>query len=196
MFYPHVKPKGRRSFAAALDDFRKDSADWFDGTVIAVDRRMAKCGSLLHSAQAAAAHDPAAHLGAIAELSADHTALKNLRQDLLSAASGRETKYVPPSRRTAGKSQLAPEDRRWVTLESAKFFSSQEDAHHDVAEMAERARRHAAEVTSALPPARARSITAAFEEAVAGQARLTPKPRTASRKRPIFTDFPDSQMFL
>ena len=195
MFYPHAKPKGRRSFTAALDDFRKDSADWFDGTLDAVDRRMAKCGTLLHSAQAAAASDPVPHLAAIAELSADHTALKNLRQDLLNGASDRTTKYAPPSHRTAGRTQLAPEDRRWVTLKSADFFSSQEDARHDVAEMAERARRYAAEATSALPPARARAVTAAFEEAVAGQARLTPRPRTAS-KRPVFTDFPDSQMFL
>lgn len=199
MFRTYAESRGHaapRSFTAALADFRKDSADWFDGSLGAVDRRMAKCGSLLHSAQAAAAIDPAAHLAAIAELSADHIALKNLRRDLLSGASDLTTKYVPPSRRTAGRTHLSSEDRRWVTLESANFFSSQEDARHDVAEMAERARRHAAEATSALPPARARAITAAFEEAVAGQARLTPRPRTASRKRPVFTDFPDSQMFL
>lgn len=199
MFRTYAESRGQtapRSFTAALTDFRKDSADWFDGSLGAVDRRMAKCGSLLHSAQASAANDPATHLAAIAELSADYAALKNLRRDLLSGASDLAAKYAPPSRRTAGRTQLAPQDRRWVMLESANFFSSQENAHHDVAEMAERARRYAAEATSAMAPARARAITAAFEEAVAGQARLTPRPRTASRNRPVFTDFPDSQMFL
>jgi hypothetical protein len=196
MFRTYAESRGLttpRTFTAALADFRKGSADWFDGSLGSVDQRMSKCSKLLHNAQTAAASDPVAHLAAIAELSADHTALKNLREDLLTGASGREAGYTPPGQRLAKR--LVSEDRRWVTLEGAKFFAAQEDARHDVNEMAERARRHAEVATSGLPAGRARLLTAAFEEAVATQARLTPRPRTASR-RPVFTAFPDSQMFL
>ena len=195
MFRSYAESRGLtkpRTFTAALSDFRKDSDSWFDGSVGSVDRRLARCARLLHDAESAAGEDPAKHLAVIAELSADRTALKNLRTDLLNGANQWETRYAP--RTAARKQDLTNAERRWVTLESARFYAEQADARHDVTEMAERARRHAEVATSTLGR-RASLVTAAFEQAVAGHARLTPKPRTAARK-PVFTAFPDSQLFL
>lgn len=192
MFSKYAESRGLtapRTFTAALADFRKKGDEWFDGTVEAVDQRLARCNKLLHVAHTKAAEDPASQLQVIAELSADRTALKNLRADLTSGATDRDTGYVPP--RVAAT--LTPEERRWVTLESAKFVAEHETVRHDTAEMAERARRHAEVATSAMN--RPQVLTAAFEREVATIARLTPR-RTASRKGPVFTDFPDSQMFL
>lgn len=201
MFRTYAQSRGltsARTFTATLTEFRQKSDSWFDGTVESVDRRLSRCSKLLHVAQSSAGEDPAAHLAVIAELSTDHTALKKLREDLLTGASGREAGYTPPGRRLASRAvsePLSSQERRWVVLESARFHAAQDDALHDVAEMAERARRHAEVVTSGLFPDRSRVVTAAFEQAVAGHARRTPRPRTAAR-RPAFTDFPDSQLFL
>lgn len=192
MFRNYAESRGLdkpRTFTAALSDFRTASDSWFDGSIAAVDRRLASCTKLLHSAQSAAGDDPAAHLQVIAELSADRTALKELREDLVSGASARHASYAPPP-----APELSPAERRWVVLESAKFYAEQDDARHDVAELGQRARHYAELATSASP--RSRQISAAFEREVATIARMTPRPRTASRKRPVFTDFPDSQLFL
>lgn len=195
MFRTYAASRGLdkpRTFTAALQDFRDGSDNWFDGTPGSVDRRLARCASLLHAAEQASGDDPASHLMVIAELKSDHTALKELRADLLSGASSRMASYSPPG---ITPDKLSPGDRRWVTLEAARFHNEQ-DRPYDVAEMAERARRYAEKVTSTLPASHARVLTAAFEQMVATRARLTPRPRTASRKRPVFTGFDDSQLFL
>jgi hypothetical protein len=193
MFRTYTESRGLtapRTFTAALSEFRKESDGWFDGTIEAVDRRMARVSKLLHIAHTKAAEDPASQLEVIAELSADRTALKSLREDLTTGAASRDTGYAPPKIATT----LTPGERRWVTLESAKFVADHEDARHNVAEMAERARRHAEVATSAMD--RPRVLTAAFEREVATIVRMTPRPRTASKERPVFADFPDSQLFL
>jgi len=190
MFRTYAESRGLttpRTFTAAIAEFRKDADSWFDGTVGSVDRRMSRCSKLLHAAEKSAASDPAAQLQVLAELNTDRIALKELRADLLSGAAERITDYRAP-----GPIKLSATERRWVILESAKFHAEQENSHN-VAEMAERARRYAQNVTSASP--RSRELIAAFEAAVAGHAKQAPRPRTASR-RPVFTDFPDSQMFL
>ena len=194
MFRTYAESRGLtkpRTFTAALQEFRDQSDGWFDGTPGSVDRRLAQCTKLLHTAQTAAGEDPARHLAVIAELSTDHTALRELRLDLLGEAATRAARYTPPG---VGVEKLSAEDRRWVVLEAAKFHA-ETDNSSDVEERAERARRHAERVTSTLGPARSRVLTAAFEHAVAVRARLTPRPRTAA-KRPVFTAFPDSQLFL
>lgn len=192
MFRTYAESRGLtapRTFTAAVSEFRKEADGWFDGTVEAVDRRLARCNKLLHIAHTKAAEDPASQLQVIAELTEDRRALTALRQDLTTGAADRDTGYTPP--RAAA---LSAAERRWVTLEGAKFVAEHQDARHDVAEMAERARRHAQVATSTMD--RPRVLTAAFEREVATIVRMTPKPRTASRKRPVFTDFPDSQLFL
>jgi hypothetical protein len=192
MFRTYAESRGLdtpRTFTAALSEFRQESDSWFDGSPGSVDRRLSKCAKLLHQAETAAAGDPASQLTVIAELSADRTALKELRADLLSGANTRDPGYIPP--RIAA---LTDRERRWVTLESAKFFADNEDAQRHTAEIAERARRHAEIATSASP--RSRVLTAAFEAAVAGHSRALPTLRVARRKRPVFTGFHDSQMFL
>lgn len=192
MFRTYAESRGLtapRTFTAAVSEFRREADGWFDGTVEAVDRRLARCTKLLHVAHSKAAEDPASTLQVIAELTEDRRALTALRQDLTTGAADRDTGYTPP--KTAA---LSAEERRWVTLESAKFVAEHEDARHNVAEMAERARRHAQVATSTMD--RPRVLTAAFEREVATIVRMTPEPRIASRKRPVFTDFPDSQLFL
>jgi len=199
MFRSYVESRGLtkpRTLTAALQNFRKDSDNWFDGSVESVDRRMSRCSKLLHNAQSAAQDDPVAHLTVIAELSADHTALKNLREDLLTGASGREAGYTPSGRRLAKRiaHSLSPQERRWVALESTRFHAAQDDARANVTEMAARARHHAHTAASVFGH-RSAAVTDAFEFAVAELARHMPRPRTAAR-RPVFTDFPDSQLFL
>lgn len=194
MFRTYAESRGLtkpRTFTAALQEFRDHSDGWFDGSPGSVDRRLAECTKLLHVAQTAAGEDPARHLEVIAELTSDHKVLKELRSDLLSGAATRTARYAPPG---IGVQKLSAEDRRWVVLEAAKFHAENNNSS-DVEEMAERARRHAERVTSTLGSARSRVLCAAFEHAVAVRARLTPKPRTAA-KRPVFTAFPDSQLFL
>lgn len=193
MFRTYAESRGLtnpRTFTAALDNFRKSADSWFDGSVEAVDQRLARVNKLLHVAHNKAAEDPAGQLEVIAELSADRTALKSLREDLTSGAADRTTGYVPPK----VAATLTPAERRWIALESAKFIAEHEDVRYDVAEMGERARRYAEVVTSTMD--RPREMTAAFEREVATIVRMTPRPRTASRPKPVFTDFPDSQMFL
>lgn len=74
--------------------------------------------------------------------------------------------------------------RRWLTLEAARFARENIDAIHDAGELAERGRRYAA----TLRP----DLAEHFAAEVASHAR--PRPRVASA--PVFTEFPDSAMFL
>lgn len=192
MFRKYVESRGLnkpRTFTAALGEFRQKSDDWFDGTPGSVDRRLAACTKLLHTAQTAAGQDPASQLQVIAELTADRTALKNLRDDLLSGAASRQPVRRVASTKTAALTRLSSTERRWVILESAKFHGEQTDARSDIAEMMERARHYAQARTGSA------TVIAAFEEAVADHARRTPRPKVAARKQ-VFTDFPDSQLFL
>lgn len=191
MFRNYAESRGLnkpRTFTASVSEFRKGSDSWFDGSIESVDQRLARVNKLLHTAHTHAAENPADYLAVIAELTTDRTALKELREDLVSGAATRDTGYQAP--RVAA---LSSEERRWVTLEAARFIAEQDD-RHNVAEMAERARRHAEIATSTME--RPREVTAAFEAAVAKHALNAPRPRTAARTRPVFTGFHDSQMFL
>jgi hypothetical protein len=73
---------------------------------------------------------------------------------------------------------------RWVVLEAAAFVRENSDAIYDRGELTERARRHAAVISP--------SLVEPFAAEVASYVR--PRPKTASA--PVFTDFPDSSMFL
>lgn len=64
---------------------------------------------------------------------------------------------------------LAPEDRRFVTLESSKFLADNTDTY-DVRELATRAEHFAQRATSTYIPDRSRAITSAFVGTVAALA--------------------------
>lgn len=73
-------------------------------------------------------------------------------------------------------------DRRWVTLESAKFVAANGDCLDDSTELATRAHNHAAVHTSTYTGPRSRAVTAAFVEQVVDLGRKTYRPpvRTAA----------------
>lgn len=74
-------------------------------------------------------------------------------------------------------------DRRWVTLESAKFVAANRDALDDSTELAIRAHNHAALKTSTFTGQRSAAVCAAFVEEVVDLGRKTyrpPAPRTAA----------------
>ena len=75
------------SFDRALATYTKVAESWFDGTVQSVDRRLAQCDRLLHTARATVARmtisDSNRYLAAAERLSDDRRVLEGLRDDLL-----------------------------------------------------------------------------------------------------------------
>lgn len=88
------------SFDRALSAYTKTAESWFDGTVQSVDRRLAQCDRLLHTARATVARmtisDSNRYLAAAERLSDDRRVLEGLRDDLLTGASNREDVTGPP----------------------------------------------------------------------------------------------------
>jgi hypothetical protein len=99
----------------------------------------------------------------------------------------------PISRALGGS--LAGSDRRWVTLEAAKFVAANTDTLDDSDELATRAAHHAALHTSTFTPARSRAVTAAFVGAVEelGRAQYRPAVKKAAA---VYQDFDPQAMFL
>ena len=92
--------------------------------------------------------------------------------------------------------KLSGVDRRWVTLESARFVAANRDTWDDSHELAVRAHNHAAVKTSTFTRQRSAAVCEAFVRQVTklGAAQYRPAPRrTASAPN---TNFPDSLMFL
>lgn len=81
--------------------------------------------------------------------------------------------------------------RHWVDAQAREFLREQA-RNADRAELAERARRHAAAETSAMPTREARALSAAF---VARVAELAPRPRRAANRPQLSRDFPDQMLF-
>jgi len=189
----------RTTFTQRLASWREArepvGSGWFDGGVHCVDARLKECDRLLNAARSAVADLPIGdcgeHLAAINELSRDREALAGLRDDLLNGATHRED----PVTRTAGREQLSDRDRRWVTLEAARFFADQDDRPAR-SELAERARRHADVATSTLPVARSRALTAAFVHQVTGLDHRASRPRVAAAPSSPPTNLPGELLFL
>lgn len=93
------------SFKTAYDSYQRGAESWFDGSPNSIDRRVAHCDRLLHSANSTVARmtasDSQPYLRAIANLSSDREVLSGLRDDLLTGASSREDVTGPPGWRTA-----------------------------------------------------------------------------------------------
>ena len=101
------------SFDKALGRYAAHAETWYDGTAGSVDRRLAVCERLLHSARATVARlssltDARRYLEAAADLDDDRRALIALRDDLLTGASSREDVVGPPGWRTAIGPVTAP----------------------------------------------------------------------------------------
>jgi hypothetical protein len=90
--------------------------------------------------------------------------------------------------------KLAGTDRRWVTLEAAKFVAANADCLDDSHELAVRAANHADIQTSTFPRARSAAISEAFVGRVTDLGRQSYRPpvRTAA----AFQDFDPQALFL
>lgn len=201
MFRTATPGMGRTAatFTASLQEWHDTSDRWFDGSVNSVDRRLARCTSLLHVAEAQVGKGSAVgkYLQAAQELSADREALASLRQDLLTAGSDREVGVSPPGRTASARSatKLPSKAHRWVELESARFIRANADAAHAAEELSIRARNHAERHTGQLGAKASRAITAAFVNRVLEHSRSIPRPRVAAAAT-VVPDFADQLMFL
>ena len=92
-------------------------------------------------------------------------------------------------------SNLAGTDRRWVSLESAKFIAANPDALDDSHELATRAHAHAAFKTSTFTPARSAEVCRAFVASVGELGRQTYRPHVV-RTAAAAVDFPDGMIYL
>jgi hypothetical protein len=213
------------SFDAALARYAGQAESWFDGSVNSIDRRLGSCERLLHSVRATVARLSATeshrYLRAAEELGLDRHALHTLRDDMLTGASDRADGSVLPGRRTANPDDPSPlppvevnnipqmvvdrdmrpgrdltgADRRWVTLESAKFVAANRDVLDDPSELATRATHHAQVQTSPYTRARSAAVTRAFVATVVdlGRQSYVPAPvRTAA----LDVSFDPQLMFL
>jgi hypothetical protein len=112
---------------------------------------------------------------------------------------------LPPSRRPGGTpvpgappgwvASLHGADRRWVSLESAKFIAANSDTLDDSHELATRAQAHAAMKTSTFTPARSAEICRAFVASVVDLGRQTYRPHVV-RTAAAAVDFDDSMLYL
>jgi hypothetical protein len=185
-----------------MASWRESSDNWFDGTITSVDARLRHCNRLIAAANTIVGRvsidDSRPYLTAAQELSADKQALAGLREELLTGGFGREAAGVPSPGRTAAKTatpDLAPQERRWVDLESARFLQANTAVAKEPGELAERARCHAEAHTSALGP-RSEAVTAAFVNKVASLGRAMPSQRTAAVGPRVIPDFASELMFL
>jgi hypothetical protein len=193
--YSPAEQARQRAAISPATQWRRESENWFDGSVESVDSRLAACDRLLAGAREQIANDgfgagTRKHIGAIEDLEQQRHVLAGLRHDLLTAASDRG-EFGAPQQRQA--SNLSSDDRRYVELESAKFVRANSDCPAD--ELAIRARHHAEVKTSTFTQQRSRAVTAEFVERVAQLRRATPRPRVAMA--PLRSpDFPPELMFL
>ena len=111
----------------------------------------------------------------------------------------KKPKPVPP---LGGQPPAAPPvpkisgaDRRWVTLESAKFVAANTNALDDLHELATRAHHHAQVATSTFTPARSAAICRSF---VAATVELGKKnaPKRSVRRQAASLDFDPQMLFL
>jgi hypothetical protein len=96
---------------------------------------------------------------------------------------GRKRKGEPLSNFQDKQSSLEGSDRRWVTLEAAKFVAANTDTLDDSQELATRAYHHAQVKTSTFTPARSAAVSEAFVTQVTSLGLRSHRPavvRTAS----------------
>jgi hypothetical protein len=93
------------------------------------------------------------------------------------------------------EASLAGTDRRWVTLEAAKFIAANSDTLDDSHELATRAHAHAALKTSTFTPKRSAEICRAFVASVVDLGRQTHRPSVV-RTAAASVDFSDEAIYL
>lgn len=188
------------SFEAALQRYTKEAESWFDGSVNAIDRRLSVCDRLLHSVRATVARlsatDSHRYLRTAQTLESDRRALHALREDLLTGAADRglpRTASTVPAR--GHLANLNGTDRRWVTLESARFVAAHPDALDDPTELSTRAAHYAGVQTSTFTRPRSAAVTRAFVAAVAELGRQNYVP-TTMRTAAVDVSFDAQAMYL
>lgn len=248
------RAKTHATFRQAMDAYGKTQETWYDGSVDAVDRRIAHVDKLLHHIRATVARlsfaDSVPQLRAGQRLSADRSALTEFKRDLLTGAAD-YSKYAnyedmpednpaivgkpadsdwhlehgapmaawathkekqhgkplsqfsdddwaiagDPPKRKAALDSLPPTDRRWVTLEAARFVSAHTDCLSDPEELTTRAGHHAALKTSTFTRPHSAAVTRAFVATVVELGKKTYRPSRA-KTAAIDIGFKDEAMFL
>lgn len=235
------RAKTHATFRQAMDAYGKTQETWYDGSVDAVDRRIAHVDKLLHHIRATVARlsfaDSVPQLRAGQRLSADRSALTEFKRDLLTGAADYSTwtrdaglhdktlpgegglhrdrgsevdphnlvtdavvdeEYdpaLPPTRHRAALDALPPSDRRWVTLEAARFVAAHTDCLSDPEELTTRAGHHAALKTSTFSRPHSAAVTRAFVATVVELGKKTYRPSRA-KTAAIDIGFKDEAMFL
>lgn len=204
------RAKTHSTFKLAMASYEKTAESWYDGTVDAVDRRIAAVDKLLHHIRSIVSRldfaDSATQLRSAQTLSADRKGLVEFKRDLLTGAVDYSTwanndldhsmdhiasrgasPALPPS--------LPPADRRWVTLESSRFVSANTDCLSDPEELATRAQHHATLKTSTFSRPHSAAVTRAFVSSVVELGKKQYRPPVV-RQAATMPDFPDGAMFL
>ena len=197
------------TFRQGMAEYEKTAESWFDGSVDSIDRRLAKVDKLLHHTRTVISRlsfaDSVPQLRAAQTLSADRASLVELKRNLLTGAADYSTYgKIPLQGRTASKTaspvlppSLPPADRRWVTLEAARFVSANTDCLSDPEELAIRAQHHAALKTSTFSPRHSAAVMQAFVSAVTDLGRKSYRPSPPRRMAATAgEDFDPSLMFL
>lgn len=204
------RAKTHATFRQAMDAYANSQESWYDGSVDAVDRRIAHVDKLLHHIRATVARlsfaDSAPQLRVAQSLSADRKALVEFKRTLLTGAADYSTwgnnDLDHSTGRTASRTpspalspSLPSADRRWVTLEAARFVSAHTDCLSDPEELATRAQHHAALKTSTFSRPHSAAVTRAFVSAVVELGRKNYRPPVV-RQAAVDIGFTDEAMFL
>jgi hypothetical protein len=204
------RAKTHSTFKQAMASYEKTAETWYDGSVDAVDRRIAAVDKLLHHIRTIVARlsfaDSASQLRAAQTLSADRATLVEFKRTLLTGAADYSTwannDLDHSMDRTASKGaspalppSLPAADRRWVTLESSRFVSANTDCLSDPEELGTRAEHHAALKTSTFSRPHSAAVTRAFVAAVIDLGRKQYRPPVV-KQAAIDMNFKDEAMFL
>lgn len=240
------RAKTHATFRQAMASYEKTAESWYDGTVDAVDRRIAHVDKLLHHIRATVARmdfaDSASQLRAAQTLSADRKQLVEFKRTLLTGAADYSTFKIsgdgsycnhqnpggqrpgqecnklkehttrgeashlnletgdtwesPKYRKqTSALDGLPSADRRWVTLEAARFVSAHTDCLSDPEELATRAQHHAQLKTSTFSRPHSAAVTRAFVSTVVELGEKTYRPSRA-KTAAIDIGFSPEAMFL
>jgi hypothetical protein len=194
----YVRSRATASVHTAAAQWHREAETWFDGTVESVDRRLAVCDRLLHEARRSLADNlgNSRRIAQVDSLEQARVALAGLRNDILTGGEWRHDRQVAPSPQQMQRllAALAPADRRYVELESAKLIRNA--SCDDPRELAGRAWRQASDEFSRFGQRRSDHVADAMAARVFHLARRSRPKRTAAARHSAIQDFPAELLYL